>query len=149
MIRQMAPGDIDVICSALRNLKYESPYFEEYPEDEEHVHKTFPGMINTPGSLALIDEDCKGFMLGFVGCNWYSPIVEATEALLYVFEEYRGGRTAVALIRAFEQEARKYRAHCVNVGSSLGINDSGVENLYLRLGYSRKGHGLSKRLNYV
>jgi GNAT superfamily N-acetyltransferase len=149
MIRHMACGDIEVVCSALRNLKYESPYFEEYPEDAEHVHKTLPGMLNSAGTVALIDDQYRGFMLGFVGCNWYSPVVEANEALLYVFEEHRGGRTAVALIRAFEQEAKRYGAVCVNAGASLGIREDSVIQLYLRLGYMRKGHGVTKRIEHV
>lgn len=149
MIRHMTCGDIDVVCSALRNLKYESPYFEGYPEDADHVHHTMPGMLDTPGTIALIDDQCRGFILGVVGPNWYSPVVEANEALLYVFEEYRGGRTAVALIRAFEQEARRYGAAFVNAGASLGIREDSVIQLYLRLGYKMKGHGVTKRIHDV
>lgn len=142
----MQEGDVEVVCSALRNLKYESPYFEDYPEDAEHVHKTLPGMLQTPGSVCLMDKQYRGFMIGFIGCNWYSPVIEATEALLYVFEEHRGGPTAMALIRAFEQEAKRYGAYCVNAGASLGIAEDKVIELYLRLGYERKGHGVIKRI---
>lgn len=146
-IRQATVGDVEVICDALRNLKTESPYFDGYPEDAEYVHQTWPGLLNTPGTIALMEQDCKGFILGFVGGNWYSPVIECNEALLYVFPEHRGGRTAIALIRGLEQEARPYGAVCINAGSSLGINDPGVGRLYERLGYTKRGHGYRKQLN--
>lgn len=148
MIRRMVESDLDFVCDILRWLEQESPYMKDHPHDEEHVKRHLRMFINTESIIPLVYEG-KGFMLGHVTAQWYSPRLDAHESLLFVYPEYRNGFTAVRLIKAFEQEARDRGAFSVSVGASLGITDKMLETLYEKLGYVRRGHGLTKRLDYV
>jgi GNAT superfamily N-acetyltransferase len=121
---------------------------KDHPHDEEYVKRNLRAFIDTSTIIPLVYEG-KGLMLGHVTAQWYSPRVDAHESLLFVYPEHRNGFTAVRLIKAFEQVAREHNAFSVNVGASLGITDKMLEALYEKLGYVRRGHGLTKRLDYV
>lgn len=149
MIRQLTRGDVPELLDALREIKLLSPYYSEYAADEEHVRWQIGRMIDTAGYITICEQDMKGFMLGAVGPSWFSTTVEANEMMLFVFEEYRRSTVAIRLVRAFEHEAKGYGANKINVGSSLGIVDAGVERMYEFLGYKKRGHGLTKDINYV
>ncbi|WKV17005.1 acetyltransferase [Nostoc phage NMeng1] len=144
----MQISDLDFVLDILKFVASESPYMQDQPRDEEYVTRHLRQFITTESIIPLVYVD-KGFMLGHVSAQWYSPRIEAHESLLFVYPEYRNGFTAIRLIKAFEQEARDRNAYSVSVGASLGIADKTLEAMYEKLGYIRRGHGLTKRLVYV
>ena len=146
MIRNLFQEDIPDVLHLMQQLRIESPTFGDYPEDAPWVQTNLRMMISSPVHIMLFDEKSKGVMFGFTGSPWWSPYYEANEMLLAIPEVNRGGSVAVRLIKEFERIAECRACRAVNVGSSLGINDDRAVRLYEALGYTRRGHGLTKRI---
>lgn len=149
MIERLQEHHIPFMCHVLRECKAESPTYNDWPEDAEYVMNNLKLLLASSTFVGFTDEKLRGVILGSTSAQWFSPRVEAYEHLLFVYEEHRGGPFAVRLIKEFESWARARTAYAVNVGSTLGINDKRVESLYMRLGYTRNGYGLTKRLSNV
>lgn len=138
--------NLDHVIKMMVQMKDESPVYRDYPTSIEHTTDMLKMLIAADAFIGVIDSEHRGCMFGNVTWQWYSPLYEANEMALFVYPGHRGKSVSVRLIDAFEKEAAKRNASAVNVGSSTGIHDDRVEQLYLALGYKRHGLGLRKVL---
>jgi GNAT superfamily N-acetyltransferase len=147
MLRQIKTEDIGLILESLYALHSESPHYNNVQADEQYVRNNLSVMIEQPSFIGIIDADIRGFMFGAAARQWYDTELNAHELLLYILPEYRGGLLAARLIKAFEQRARALACVHVRAGVSTRINTEDVLRLYERLGYTREGHTVTKRIN--
>lgn len=90
-------------------------------------------------ALALMDgEKYVGCIIGTVGPTIHSPVLEASEHVFFVEEEYRGFRTASRMIDAFVKEAKLLGASTVCMADTSG-HDERVAILYKRKNFLPQG----------
>lgn len=145
-VRTATAKDVNWMLDVLEHLWEESPIYKHYTKDRNYVWGALHAMLCRQDMIMLVDDAYKAFMIGCVSNQWYAPDIEAFEMLLAVDKQFRGGMTAVRLIKEFERECRERNATAIYVGSSLGIADETAKALYRKLGFSDYGAGLHKRL---
>ncbi|QOE32152.1 acyltransferase [Rhizobium phage Paso] len=146
MIRQLSLYDVVPICEMLIDLREESPEYQHVIEDWDHVPKYLKELICHPSFVGVMDDDYRGFMMGYVQEHWYSRRLDAQEQLLYVCPQHRGTLLAPRLIKSFEKEAKAKGALNVYAGATTGMAEERTIQLYERLGYRRTLPGVRKEL---
>ena len=139
------PSDSFAIVELLRLLRQESPAYNYVEDDPAWVYDNLYAMLEAGQLIGVIVPE-RGFMIGTVSHTWYSKQLEATEQLLYIDPDARGGMLAVRLIRAFESLARERGAMHLHVGATTRMAEDRTRELYIRLGYEPTGQSLRKKL---
>jgi GNAT superfamily N-acetyltransferase len=140
-MRLVNSDDVDFIADCLLDIHAESPAYSRFEIDHTHARAHLNGMCSN--GYGYIEPD-KGFILFGSMAQWFSPTIELYEILLYVRPEFRGGMTAIRLVKAMEGYAERVGITTIHVGTSLGISDEKAIKLYQGLGYSISSTGLSK-----
>lgn len=150
MIHALHRSHVTEIVELLRILREESPEYSYVEDDPIWVASNMDSLIQAEALVGVVDEDeeahIRGFMIGFVAHPWYSKRVDAMEQLLYVHPDFRGGSTAVKLIKRFEELCRSKGAHELQVGASTGMSEHKTVKLYEHMGYTKRSPVLVKRL---
>ena len=146
MLRPITTDDVGLIIDHILALHVESAHYNKVTPNEPYVHNTLTSMIEQPSFIGTIDVDLRGFIFGNANRSWYDPTINAYECLLYILPEHRGTMLAPRMIRQFEKYAS--RLGCVNViaGASTLVNTETTLRLYERLGYTRVGNTVTKRI---
>lgn len=87
-----------------------------------------------------------GFMVGNISETFLNHERNAYEKGLFVLPAYRGGTTAVRLIRNFEAWAKSNGAANIWLGQSVGQNMQATLKFFERLGYTCQGFTTCKKL---
>jgi GNAT superfamily N-acetyltransferase len=88
-----------------------------------------------------------GMFVASCGPMWFGSDRVAGDLAFYVAPEWRGGITAVLLLRAFEAWARgEAEAKFIAPGISTRIDHERVRDLYLKLGYRPFGERFLKEV---
>lgn len=145
--RAIVRDDFSWITDELRELPTQSAFFEDVPDDPEHVMSAFLGMYDNSvlGGWCVPEEGA--FLLFTVYTPWWANRVEASELILWVPAERRGKtRAAFQLVLEYTQWADDARIHCAHAGSSLDIVEAEkVLKLYEHFGWQRHGSGVIRR----
>ena len=96
--------------------------------------------------LYVKDSQPVGFMLGVKHNTFFGHDVVATELMLYVKPEHRGGFAAIRLAQDFEKWCRENKCVEINVGSSVQVATDTTKKLYTSLGYTERGFVAYKEL---
>lgn len=139
-------SQIEMMAEALH---YESPRLRRHPFDVDHLRQAVMKMITEPNMLALVAKkghEAIGMMAAVLGPGLTTKALTLGELVLYVKPEYRGGRAALKMIRAFEASSPGYDKVA---GTSLGICDDDVLSFYKRLGYTPSGYVFYKAHDHV
>ncbi len=146
MLRPIVAEDIGLIIEMLLTLHVESPHYNKVQPDEDYVRTTLASLIEQPAFIGYIDADLRGLMFGIATRTWYDSELNASELLLYILPEYRGGMLAVRLIKQFELAALQRGCVHVRAGASTLVNTEQTLSLYERLGYTREANTVTKRI---
>lgn len=147
MLRAMTTDDIGIIIEMLLALHEESPRYGQVIPDEPYVRGCLQQMIVHPMFIGIMDIELRGFMFGSATKTWCDSNLDAYEQLLYILPEHRGGLLAPRLIKAFEKKAIDLGCWHIRAAVSTGLYIERTIAMYERLGYTREGHGVSKRIN--
>jgi len=96
------------------------------------------------GAIAEDDGVFCGIFIGYYCPYYFGDDLLARDLLLYVPLDKRNGRSAIRLVRSFENWARIKGCKNVQVGVSTGIDDDRIVAFYQKIGYSYKGTLLQK-----
>lgn len=145
MIRDATKEDLYSLCDMARRFVEETSL--PYTFDEDITMETLWRGINDPDSVLLVADyegAIGGSIFGYVDrdfCKEYSAYISK----LYVEKEFRGLKTSMELIEAFEKETAK--AKLLFTSATAGI-DERIERMYVHLfkkaGYSVLGRILVK-----
>lgn len=127
----------------------ESPRFSAFPVSLPKIHALVDNMQANPNALVLVADDgdgLAGMLLGFVVPHFFSDALTASELVVYVDPEHRGGRTGLRLIQRFESWAAGRGAAEIVLGVSTEVDAERTAALYERLGYERSGFTTRKTL---
>jgi GNAT superfamily N-acetyltransferase len=128
----------------------ESPRFASIPYDDGHALAVVHSLIGAErGAVFVLERDgaAVGMLLGIAAPHLFSPQLLASDLALFILPTHRKGRAAVALIRAFEDWARRIGAVEVALGVSTGVHPEATVRLFERLGYVPVSYGTLKRMN--
>lgn len=128
---------------ALAELMIGESRFAFLGVDEDRLFFHVDSILTNPESLAFGAFDLGvlcGMAIGVCGKVLpFTSAVVATEHYLYLKPQYRGGKDAWPLIRAFIAEARQRGARDVIFSNGFGGDPTKVEKLFEKCGLVRVG----------
>lgn len=136
MIVEYTPELLDTIFPMCEMMHQESR-FKNWPLDKSK----FDQLLKHPSCCCLlaVNQEPIGFFIGMVHEQWFGRSLIGTELVLYIRPEFRGGISAVRLIKRFEEFCASRGCVDINVGSSAEINTELAQKFYGRLGYKQCG----------
>lgn len=97
--------------------------------------------IKSDGGLALVAVNDKKYVVGmFLGCisqSFFGKDIIASDTLLYVDKEHRGGFHGASMIKKFVEWSKLSGAKQIRPGVSTG--DEVASKVYERLGFKNVG----------
>ncbi len=152
MLDALDRNDVEWVVDELRLLPKQSQMYKDVPDNPEWVKGYFYSMLNSNMLYGVVDRIKRSFLLFTATKPWYADRVELHEIILWVPEEYRGGRTAYLLIKRYKDYAIylddfKFPIHSIHAGATLDItNNEKTLWLYQQAGFERDGAGVVMRL---
>ena len=149
-VRSVQPSDAKQLMELGIQFHKESPFHSRYKFDKD---KSFDFMKY----LALSEKSCMyacekdgdiitGFVGGQLRSMYYTHDVYASEAIFYVKPEFRGGRTAILLLRKFEEWAKNNKAKDVELGVVTSIDPEKADRFFKKSGYNYMGANFYKEI---
>jgi GNAT superfamily N-acetyltransferase len=135
---------LDILFSLIERMVEESVFSHAKPsrkkiEDLFHYPKS-------AGFLAYQDEECIGFIGGYIGPFFFSDYERASDLGFYITPNHRGGRTAFLLLRALEDWARSMGVKELYMGHTVGGKIEQTRKFFIHNGYKTGGFNSVKNL---
>lgn len=140
--------EIIVLCKALHD---ESDYYRLQPFDKERLEASLSNVVFNENSIALLaiqHNEIIGFFIGGLTYGLFNSELIAFDYSVYVVPEQRNGRTAIKLIKAFEEWAISKGANRFRVGTTTDINTDKTSRFYEFLGFKACGVSFEKVFNH-
>lgn len=141
-IRLATIADVPEIVELGAVMHAESPRFQRFPYDAGKVADVAATMILSPKSIVIL-ADCHGIVGifgGFIAEHFFSTAKYASDAVMFVHPDYRGGATFPRMLKTFEKWAITQGAIEIAPGISTEVHADRTLALYERLGYRLSGH---------
>lgn len=136
-------ADVEIVVDMAKRMHADSPVYRDYPFSEVILRSWVVAAIEKPNScfcaVAWKNGEIIGALLGAAAYMLFSECRMANELGFYVYEQFRGGRAALLLVKAFEEWAKRVDCVLVMVGVSAGITDERAISFYERLDYKKHG----------
>jgi len=149
-IRVPRHEDIEVVVDLGASMHQESAY-AFLPFDRDKVRKLFTSYVTSPEIYGGFVADDNGILAGMIGGYisdyFFCDEKVACDMVLFVDPRYRGGRTALRLLRAFRQWAVEQGAQELCLGVSTNVNTASTGRLYEAMGMTHVGGLYKARLN--
>jgi GNAT superfamily N-acetyltransferase len=143
IIRPTEPVDTDYLILLAEMMRAESPAYRRLTIDPEKLKAIGDQSLLHPDRFCIRVAEHKGrivgFILGYVNEVYFGHDLVASDLGLFVPQTNRGGRIALALIKAFEDWARDNGAGAVQLGITTGVQPERTGEFYQHLGYSEFG----------
>ena len=149
IIRWMTLDDLP-IAIAMGSSMHKESWFSHFDYEDSKLQElwditeTYPHMYCK--FVAEHDDKIVGMFVGMCAEHYFGHDKIASDLLLYVTPEARGGTAAVRLIKAYDKWAREAGAKEIHVGVSTGVNEERTVKLYEKLGFDSKATLLRKRV---
>lgn len=144
MIVSYNPSLLNIVLELGYKMHLESR-FKKYNFDEVKIAK----LLASPNifcKVALMDKKAIGFFIGVVQPMWFSNEKAGYDLALYIDKEYRGGMTAVRLIKEFEKYCKENNCVTINLNAGAEIANESAKRLYTKLGYEEYGFMTHKEI---
>ena len=123
--------------------------FKKIKYDKNKLFKLVSSSINSDNMIWFVAEDDGeyiGMIGGFISEFFFSCEKYASDFLIYIPDEKRGGKTAVELLNKFEEWAKSKGAVEIRPGSSNNTNPEQVKKFYEWQKYETIGHLFRKEI---
>lgn len=141
MLRPLILADLDRLMELAAEMHAEGVY-ADYPLNVGQTRHILTALIESPTAFtmgATSDGELIGAYIGeVVGDLWVDAKIGVDHAF-YVAASHRGGAAGIRLIRSFEQWAAQQGADVIRPVVYAGIDNEGVSQIMLRLGYEQAG----------
>ena len=147
-VRRAVGADFPTMVTMGQDMRDESPRFSRLGYSPDRCLELLAGLSVSPQGLVLVAEQdgvIVGMLLGLASRHFFSDDITASELVVYVAPEARGGSAAVKLIRQFEAWAVEQGAADIVLGVSTEVHADRTAQFYERLGYAPSGISLVKR----
>lgn len=139
-IRQGDRDDIPALIELGGLMHKESPRFRGLDWDEDKLIQ-LGILLADQGGMFVAEKDNKvvGMILGMVTEHFFGRDLVASDLVVYVHPDHRGGTMVVRLLKKFEAWAYATGAKVIVLGVSTEIKADRTGELYKRLGYRSTG----------
>lgn len=147
-VRLAVESDTRRLVKMGRAMQQESPRFSRLGYSPSKAWNLITHLIANKDAIVLVSEvdgDIVGMLLGYVSEQFFSSALTASELVVYVKPESRGGSSAARMIRAFEEWAIGRGVKEIQLGVSTEVDAPRTVGFYGRLGYVSSGNTLIKR----
>lgn len=151
-VRRATAADTPALIELGRAMHAESPRYRDMPFSETRL-QALAARLHSSGTLlveeaALFIAEADGKPVGMAIVFIDEPLLSdakfATDLVVYLKPEHRGGRLFLKLVRAFEAWAIQQGARQIVLGVSTGVHSEQTVNAYRRLGYQPAGNTCTK-----
>ncbi len=128
----------------------EAPGYAWLPYDREKVIAQGCRWIESRSHLVLgafEDGEPVGMLVAAIQRFYFCDLAFASDLVLYVRQDRRGGSTAHRLVARFRDWARECGAVQINIGESAGIDPKGVGRWLQRMGFDSEAVIYKERIN--
>lgn len=144
-------SDIPDLLEIAVSFWNESPTYKQRPINIEKVKTQLQTLILYPsqGCVLLVldgDDNILGGFMGGLQEEWQSDSLMAFDYCLFVKPEYRGGRSAYLLIKAFTEWAKAQGATWIQCGTATKIQTEKTINFYKKMGFEHTGSFLEMKV---
>lgn len=144
-------SDIPELLEIAVGFWNESPTYKQRPVNLNKVKTQLQTLILYPsqGCVLLVLDDDDNILGGFMGGlqeEWQSDSLMAFDYCLFVKPEYRGGRSAYLLIKAFTEWAKAQGATWIQCGTATKIQTEKTINFYKKMGFEHTGSFLEMKV---
>ncbi len=151
--REAHEVDIPEMLKMGRAMHAESPRFSRLRYSETKAEDLLRHMIvgtlvtDALGGGFVVEKEGKlvGMLLGYVTEYFFSEERIATDLVVYVRPEHRGGRTFSQLVHAFERWAASKGVREIMFGISTEVHVEATTGAYERMGYAAMGRLVLKK----
>ena len=127
----------------------ESPRYRTLDFDEEKLFNLAQYLIVTPSAGGTLVAESQGRIAGMlafaVGEFYFGKDKYASDVVMYLKPEHRGGSLFPRMVAAFEKWADEFGVKEKQLGVSADIDSERVVAVLLRLGYAKASTGTVKR----
>lgn len=144
-VRLATVEDVPTLIALGRRMHEESPRFARFPFIEEKVRELCARVIAGPGAIALVAEEGEtivGMVAAIAVEHWFSTALLASDLVVYVRPESRGGRAFFALMRHLRLWADAIGCAELQVGVSTEVHAEASAAMLERLGFRRSMYGM-------
>tara|TARA_S200002703_G_C3680696_1_gene209015 strand:- start:3 stop:470 length:468 start_codon:yes stop_codon:yes gene_type:complete len=148
-IRDLKLSDMDQVLLLAKEAHSESSY-SHLDFDADVIMAMATTWIANPEVYfcrIMVSPENKifGMYVGLISSYYFGKDLVATDMLLFVSQDRRGGIAAARLIKEFEDWGFANGAKEVRPASSTGVKTEETKQLYNALGYKTVGHTFVKR----
>lgn len=148
-IRRATFDDKYALLELGRKMHAESPRFSKLEYSDAKAEQLFNVLLSNPNGVVLIADDESqiiGMMAGFASEHFFSQQLFASDFVLFIEPEHRGGTAAMRLVKEFEKWATDLGVAEIVLGISTEVHAERTAELYGRLGFDRSGFTMIKRV---
>lgn len=148
-IRRATLDDKQALLELGRKMRAESPRFSKLDYSDAKAEQLFMVLLSNPNGVVLLaenDSEIIGMMAGFASEHFFSQQLFATDFVLFIEPDHRGGSSAMRLIKEFEKWARDLGVVEIVLGISTEVHAGRTADLYARLGFDQSGITMIKRV---
>lgn len=149
LIREMSQGDVEYSVRLAKDMHHES-WFSHYDFDINKARQLWDRKVAQPDNYCLFVAEEDGAVIGvFAGIafeHFFGNDKVASDLILYVDPDRRGGTAAPRLIKAYEQWARDVGCKDIQIGVSTGVQVERTARLFEKLGFGHRAYIFRKRV---
>jgi len=149
VIRRAIRDDIPAIIEMARDMHSESPRYRVLGFEPEKINALALHLMLNKGAGGVLVAEKEGRLVGMfafhVGQHFFSNDTFASDVVMYVRPEHRGGFVFPRMVRAFEAWADEYLVAEKLLGVSAEIDSQQTIAVLERMGYAQVATGTMKR----
>lgn len=148
-LREATKKDVEYFVTLGKEMHRESA-FNFLPFNEKKLRKVAMRNIKDKNSCAFLvfnDAECIGAHIGFLTPYFFCDALLAADIATYVRPQFRGGRAAIMLVKAFINWGKEKKASEVYIGVSAGINLESSDKFFKHLGCNHVGGNYKFRVS--
>ena len=140
-IRQLAEADIPQITRLGRLMHDESQYSYLHFSPDKVIAKCNDALVNPQIQcwVTVKDETVTGMMAGQVFEYEFGQSLIASDILVFVSPEHRGGTAFLRLVKEYIEWSKSLGAEMIFLNQTTGTAQEAVARLYQRIGFESVG----------
>jgi GNAT superfamily N-acetyltransferase len=147
MIRYATRNDLEALILLGATMHAESPRYRRFPYRPDKLAALAEPLLQGDNGIAVVSvngDNVVGMLLGVCMEHYFTDSKVVTDVATYVLPAYRGGRSFLGMVTAFEERAKELGAVEISLGISAELATDSLVKIYERLGYRRAAVGMVK-----
>jgi len=138
--RPATNDDLDLLLNLAVAMHAESPRYSKLEFSAEKMINLFVNLIEQKQYFILVverDNILIGLICAIIAEHFFSHDLVATDLLVFVTKEHRGGSLAKTMLNMYVAWARENGAKLIQAGISTGIHLDRTAQLYESFGFQK------------